>query len=117
MQENTTYRLSDSNGEILYARPAALAAGADVEPSLGKPHSRRPAVSPSGRAAIGSPSTPSGRVTLALALIQDAKGGVTWHVDGGEGQFAGASGLIISNFFASATGEVTAHHCGVLFVP
>ena len=42
---------------------------------------------------------------------------MTWHVDSGEGQFAGASGLITANFFVSATGEVTAHHCGVLSVP
>lgn len=45
------------------------------------------------------------------------QGAVIWHVDGGEGQFAGASGLITANFVVSATGEVTAHHCGVLFVP
>ena len=45
------------------------------------------------------------------------QGAVTWHVDSGEGQFAGASGLITANFFVSATGEVTAHHCGVLLVP
>jgi hypothetical protein len=45
------------------------------------------------------------------------QGAVTWQVDGGEGQFAGASGLITSNFFVSATGEVTDHHFGVLFVP
>jgi hypothetical protein len=42
---------------------------------------------------------------------------VPWHVDRGEGQFAGASGLITSNFFVSATGEVTDHHFGVLCVP
>lgn len=43
-------------------------------------------------------------------------GSVTWRVDGGEGQFAGAQGLITSNFFLSDTGEVTDHQFGVIFV-
>jgi hypothetical protein len=55
---------------------------------------------------------------LALSADPGCKqGAVTWHVDGGAGQFAGVSGLITANFFVSATGEVTAHHCGVLLVP
>jgi len=45
------------------------------------------------------------------------QGAVTWKIDHGEGQLAGASGLITSNFCVSATGEVTDHHCGVLWVP
>ena len=45
------------------------------------------------------------------------QGAVAWNVGRGEGQFTGASGLIISNFFVSATGEVTDYHCGVLWVP
>jgi hypothetical protein len=51
------------------------------------------------------------------ALPGRKQGAVTCHVDSGEGQFARSSGLITSNFFVSATGEVTAHHCGVLLVP
>jgi hypothetical protein len=43
-------------------------------------------------------------------------GSVMWRVDGGEGQFAGASGIITSNFTLSATGEVTDNHFGVIFV-
>jgi hypothetical protein len=43
-------------------------------------------------------------------------GTVMRRVDEGEGQFAGASGLITSNFFVSDTGEVTDHHFGVIFV-
>jgi hypothetical protein len=43
-------------------------------------------------------------------------GVVSWRVDGGEGQFAGASGLITSNFTLSADGKVTDHHFGVLWV-
>jgi hypothetical protein len=43
-------------------------------------------------------------------------GSVMWRVEGGEGQFAGASGLITSNFTLSATGEVTDNHFGVIFV-
>jgi len=43
-------------------------------------------------------------------------GSVIWKVERGEGQFAGTTGLITSNFFVSSTGEVTDNHCGVLFV-
>jgi hypothetical protein len=43
-------------------------------------------------------------------------GSVIWRVDGGEGQFAGASGLITSNFTLSATGEVIDNHFGLIFV-
>jgi hypothetical protein len=43
-------------------------------------------------------------------------GSVIWRVEGGEGQFTGASGLITSNFTLSATGEVTDNHFGVIFV-
>ena len=43
-------------------------------------------------------------------------GSVMWRVEGGAGQFAGASGLITSNFFVGEAGEMTDHHLGVLFV-
>jgi hypothetical protein len=38
-----------------------------------------------------------------------------WRVEGDEGQFAGATGLVTSNFFVGANLEVTDHHFGVLF--
>jgi hypothetical protein len=43
-------------------------------------------------------------------------GTVVLKVEGGDGQFAGAEGLITSNFFVSDTGEVTDNHFGVIFV-
>jgi hypothetical protein len=43
-------------------------------------------------------------------------GAVVWEVDGGEGRFDGAQGLITANFFVSATGAVTDNHFGVVFV-
>jgi hypothetical protein len=43
-------------------------------------------------------------------------GAVTWRVEGGEGQFASATGLITSNFFVGGAGEVTDNHLGVIFV-
>jgi hypothetical protein len=43
-------------------------------------------------------------------------GTVMWRVEGGEGQFAGATGLITSNFFVGSAGEVTDNHYGVIFV-
>jgi hypothetical protein len=44
-------------------------------------------------------------------------GTVMWRVDGGEGQFAGATGLITSNFFVDDQLGVVDHHFGVLLVP
>jgi hypothetical protein len=44
------------------------------------------------------------------------QGAAIWRVDGGEGQFAGASGLIVSNFIVSDGGEITDHQLGVVFV-
>jgi hypothetical protein len=43
-------------------------------------------------------------------------GAAIWRVDGGDGQFAGATGLIVSNFFVNDAGEVTDHQFGVVFV-
>jgi hypothetical protein len=43
-------------------------------------------------------------------------GAVTWQIDGGDGQFAGAHGLITSNFLVGPNGEVTDHHLGVIYV-
>jgi hypothetical protein len=43
-------------------------------------------------------------------------GTVMWHVDGGEGQFAGATGLITSNFFVGEDLAVTDHHFGIIFL-
>ena len=44
-------------------------------------------------------------------------GTVAWRVEGGEGQFAGARGLITSNFVVDADFAITDHHFGVLFLP
>ncbi len=44
-------------------------------------------------------------------------GAIIWKIDGGEGQFAGASGLITSNFFFNEAGEVTDNQFGVIFAP
>ena len=44
-------------------------------------------------------------------------GAVVWRVDSGEGQFAGARGLITSNFFVDDQLGVVDHHFGVLLLP
>lgn len=44
-------------------------------------------------------------------------GTVSWQVESGEGQFAGAHGFITSNFTISASGERRDLHCGVIFLP
>jgi hypothetical protein len=43
-------------------------------------------------------------------------GVVTWKVDGGEGQFEGASGYITSNFIITEDGEITDYQFGVIFL-
>lgn len=43
-------------------------------------------------------------------------GVVSWWVEGGERQFAGATGLITSNFFVGDDLAVTDHHFGVIFL-
>jgi hypothetical protein len=40
-----------------------------------------------------------------------------WRVDQGDGQFAGASGLITSNFFVDEHLGVVDHQFGVLLIP
>jgi hypothetical protein len=44
------------------------------------------------------------------------QGTITWRVDGGEGQFEDAGGVITSNFTLSDTGEVNDYHLGVLYI-
>jgi hypothetical protein len=44
-------------------------------------------------------------------------GAVVWRVQGGEGQFAGASGFSTSNYYFNRAGEVTDNQFGVIFVP
>jgi hypothetical protein len=43
------------------------------------------------------------------------QGAVMWQVEGGEGQFQRARGLITSNFTVSDAGVLTDHHIGVIF--
>jgi hypothetical protein len=43
-------------------------------------------------------------------------GSVMWRIDEGEGQFAGASGIITSNFTFGSTGEVTDNHFGLIWL-
>jgi hypothetical protein len=43
-------------------------------------------------------------------------GAVVWRIDAGEGQFAGATGLITSNFFVGDDLTVSDHHFGVILL-
>ena len=45
------------------------------------------------------------------------QGAVIWRVEEGEGQFAGASGLICANVLLRDDGQVVAHHLGLIFLP
>jgi hypothetical protein len=44
-------------------------------------------------------------------------GAAIWRIEGGKGQFAGASGFITSNFYLNEAGELTDNQFGVIFVP
>ena len=62
--------------------------------------------------------TTQGRGWVAPAPTPGAVyGAVVWTVTGGDGRFAGARGLITSNFAVSATGDVVDHHVARLLLP
>ncbi len=44
-------------------------------------------------------------------------GAVVWRVDGGQGQLAGASGLITSNFFVGDDLQIIDRQLGVILLP
>jgi hypothetical protein len=44
-------------------------------------------------------------------------GGVVWTITAGNGAFAGARGLITSNFTVGAAGDVVDHHVTRLYLP
>lgn len=76
-----------------------------------------------GSIAFGSPKHRLRFSTVTpgwMGASPDAKlkqGTITWKVDGGEGQFAGAGGVITSNFTLDEQGEVSDYHLGVLYIP
>lgn len=58
-----------------------------------------------------------GTAYLSPVLEDDRRlGAAIWRVDGGEGQFAGAHGLILSTMVVDSAGEVTDHQFGVVYV-
>ena len=62
--------------------------------------------------------TTQGRGWVAPAPTPGAVyGAVVWTVTGGAGRFAGARGLITSNFAVSPTGDVVDHHVTRLLLP
>lgn len=58
----------------------------------------------------------SGRGRLEPSADPELRQGtVVWNVDGGDGHFEGATGLITSNFLLSATGDLTENQLAVVF--
>lgn len=58
----------------------------------------------------------AGRGELRPSADADLRQGtVVWNVEGGEGHFEGASGLITSNLLLSHTGDLTENQLGVIF--
>jgi len=59
-----------------------------------------------------------GRGTVGLSPIDGRQvGGVIWAVTGGDGRFAGARGVITSNFTVDSEGRVVDHHIARLYLP
>ena len=59
-----------------------------------------------------------GRGTVAPSPVAGwTRGAVIWNVTGGDGVFAGAQGLITSNFAVSVDGDVVDHHVARLYLP
>jgi len=54
---------------------------------------------------------------LASGVEGLQRGAVIWEVTEGAGQFAGATGLITSNFTVGAKGEVVDNHYVRLYLP
>jgi hypothetical protein len=68
--------------------------------------------------ALGNTLRIRGRGRLAPSADADLRQGtVVWSIDGGDGHFHGASGLITSNLLLSATGDLTENQLGVIFAP
>ena len=58
-----------------------------------------------------------GRGTVAPSPVAGwTRGAVMWTVTGGDGLFAGAQGLITSNFTVSGEGDVVDHHVARLYL-
>lgn len=59
-----------------------------------------------------------GRGTLGPSGLEEIQqGAVIWEVTGGDGAFAGATGLITSNFTVDAQGKVVDNQFAQLFLP
>ena len=58
-----------------------------------------------------------GRGWVGQAPTGWVMGGVVWTVTGGHGVFAGARGIVTSNFTVSADGDVVDTHVARLYVP
>jgi hypothetical protein len=68
--------------------------------------------------ALGNKLRIRGRGRLAPSADADLRQGtVVWSIDGGDGHFDGATGLITSNLLLSATGDLTENQLGVIFAP
>jgi len=66
--------------------------------------------------ALGNTLRIRGRGRLAPSANPDLRQGtIVWRIEGGDGHFDGATGLITSNFLLSATGDLTENQLAVVF--
>jgi hypothetical protein len=66
--------------------------------------------------ALGNSLRIRGSGRLAPSADPDLRQGtVVWTIEGGDGHFEGASGLITSNFLLSASGDLTENQLAVVF--
>jgi hypothetical protein len=66
--------------------------------------------------ALGNSLRIRGNGQVAASADPDLRQGtIVWTIEGGDGHFEGASGLITSNFLLSATGDLTENQLGIVF--
>jgi hypothetical protein len=69
-----------------------------------------------GRGALSFSTAGQGCIGPGSGTAQGlTTGAVIWRVVGGEGQFAGATGYVTSNFVVTADGDVTDNQVAVIF--
>ena len=119
-----------ASSQTLYTRLTAEGVQADVEPGAGETAVLDARVQRFGDGTFVEEGTirygAAGAVTFetigrgwvgAGPVAGASAGGVLWKITSGEGGFAGASGLITSNFTVSGDGDVVDDHFVRMYLP
>lgn len=128
--DGTLHAKTTASSQVLRTDVGASAPSATVEPAGSAPAAFESEVRivgdgafvESGRITYGSAGsvrfrTVGNGVMGASGIDGLQRGAVIWEVASGDGQLAGATGLITSNFTVNAAGAVVDHQFAMLFVP